>query len=114
MKSKGKEGENLAVDYLLNKGYELLARNYRFKRAEVDVIVKKDKLLCFVEVKLRSSIEFGHPEDFVSENQKRLIIAAADNFVHEINWQDDIRFDIVALTQDGSKIEFMHFQDAFY
>ena len=114
MKSKGKEGENLAVEYLLNHGYELLARNYRYKRGEVDVIVKKGKILCFVEVKLRSNVDFGHPEDFVSENQKSLIVAAADNFIYEINWHDDVRFDIVALSQNGAKVNIVHFKDAFY
>lgn len=114
MKSKGKEGEKFAEKFLSNKGYQLLERNYRHKRGEIDLIMKMDNLLCFIEVKLRSRIDFGQPEDFVSENQKNLIIATAENFIHEKDWNDEVRFDIIALTVKGSDIEVEHFKDAFY
>ena len=114
MKSKGETGENLAVDYLQNKGYVLLERNYRFKKGEIDIIMRKDNTLCFIEVKLRSNLDYGRPEEFVSENQKSLIIGSADNYIHQFDWAGDIRFDILALTQKDSKVNFEHFRDAFY
>jgi putative endonuclease len=114
MKSKGKEGEKFAEKFLSDKGYQLLGRNYRHKRGEIDLIMKLDNLLCFIEVKLRSRIDFGQPEDFVSENQKDSIIVTAENFMIEKDWTGDIRFDIIALTKKGSAIEVKHFKDAFY
>jgi len=114
MKSKGKEGEKFAEKFLSNKGYQLLARNYRYKRGEIDLIMKKGNLFCFIEVKLRSNIHFGQPEDFVTNNQRDLIIASAENFTHEQNWEGDIRFDIVALTENDLEIEVKHLKDAFY
>lgn len=114
MKSKGKEGEKYAEKFLSDKGYQLLNRNYRHKRGEIDLIMRLDNLLCFIEVKLRSRIDFGQPEDFVSDNQKDLIIATAENFILEKDLKDDIRFDIIAITEKGANIEVQHFKDAFY
>lgn len=114
MKFKGKEGENLAAKFLTDKGYQILDRNYRHKRGEIDLIMRLENLLCFVEVKLRSRIDFGQPEDFVSQNQKDLIILTAENYTHEKGWVGDIRFDIIAITEKGANIEVKHFKDAFY
>jgi putative endonuclease len=114
MKSKGKEGEIIAEKFLSAKGYQLLARNYRYKRGEIDLVMKVDNLFCFIEVKLRSRIDFGQPEDFVTDNQKGLIITTAENFIHEKEWDGDIRFDIIALTEKDSNMEIKHFKDAFY
>ncbi|WP_306415995.1 YraN family protein [Fulvivirga ulvae] len=61
----GKDGEQRAAEYLMGKGYELLERNYRYKRSEIDIIIKKEQLLVFVEVKTRSYSSFGYPEDAV-------------------------------------------------
>ena len=65
----GKQGEQVAVDYLLEKGYEILERNYQARKAEIDIIAKKDNWLIVVEVKTRTSIDFGNPEDFVNKNK---------------------------------------------
>ncbi|MGD1892805.1 MAG: YraN family protein [Cyclobacteriaceae bacterium] len=109
----GRRGEDIAVDYLAHKGFKLVARNFRYRRAEVDLIVQKNKLLVFVEVKTRRDTDFGFPETFVSPEQAELIIAAADHYVREHNWEGLIRFDIVAITLEPDlKIE--HFEDAFY
>ena len=109
----GQQGENIALDYLNKKGLVLVERNFRYRRAEVDLIVQQDKLLVFVEVKTRRDISFGFPETFVSPEQAQLIVAAADHYVQENNWNGMIRFDIVAITLvPDLKIE--HFEDAFY
>ncbi len=66
-KQIGDRGEKLAAMYLENRGYMILERNYRFERAEVDIVAFKEHEIVFVEVKLRTSLKFGHPEDAVTE-----------------------------------------------
>ena len=111
-KIKGKYGEDAAVTHLEKEGFEILERNYRHKRGEIDIIaLLENKLLVFIEVKLRSRIDFGHPEDFVTNAQERLIINGAEDYVFAINWHKDIRFDIMAVDPNG---EIEHFEDAFY
>ena len=61
----GKKGEELAVKYLQEDGYEILDRNWTFQKAEIDIIAQKDNYLAIVEVKTRSSLDFGDPQDFV-------------------------------------------------
>ncbi len=107
----GKQAEDLALKYLNGKGYELREQNYRYKRSEIDLIVYKDSLIVFVEVKYRSNSQFGHPEEFVSPNQKRSILECAEHYISIINWQNHIRFDIIAL---DAKFNIEHFEDAFY
>ena len=65
----GKKGEQLAVDYLIKKGYDIVERNYRFDKAEVDIIASLKDTLAIVEVKTRSTIDFGNPQDFVNRNK---------------------------------------------
>lgn len=111
-KIKGKYGEESAVQHLKKLGFEILERNYRHRRGEIDIIgLLENKLLVFIEVKLRSKVDFGQPEDFVTSAQERMIINGAEDYVFAINWQKDIRFDIMAVDPKG-KIE--HFVDAFY
>ncbi|VXD17675.1 YraN family protein [Marinoscillum sp. 108] len=110
-KNKGKYGEDLAVSYLRKKGFEIVERNYRFRKGEIDLItLLNNEVLVFVEVKLRKGDTYGDPETFVSRKQERLIIQAAEDYIFAINWQKDIRFDIISIT--GSKVE--HIEDAFY
>ena len=112
-KQSGQLGEQLATEYLQQNGWEILARNYRYKRAEIDIIASNGKTLLFVEVKTRSNMSFGHPEDFVDSRQSELIISAADHFIREIDWNDGIRFDIISIdSTESGKI--MHFEDAFH
>ena len=111
----GQAGETAAADYFLARDYEVLARSYRHGRAEVDLVLRRGaELLVFVEVKTRSSGQFGAPETFVSARKKELFRLAATHLQEELAWRGDIRFDIVALTllSQGFRIE--HFEDAFY
>jgi len=109
----GRRGEDIAVEYLIQKGFALVERNFRYRRAEVDLIVQQKNLLVFVEVKTRRDVTFGFPESFVSPEQAELIVTAADHYVREHNWEGLIRFDIIAITLEPDlKIE--HFEDAFY
>ncbi len=108
---KGKYGEDLAVSYLESRGYEIIERNYRHGRGEVDLIgIYQNQLLVFFEIKLRKNNNFGDPETFVTKNQETLIMKSAEQYLLDINWKKDIRFDIIAIS--GEKID--HFQDAFH
>lgn len=111
----GRRGEDLAARLLHEKGYELVARNYRMGRGEVDLIVKKDGLLVFVEVKTRTNLTFGHPEEAVSRRKAALVIQAADNYIFATDWRGNIRFDIVAVVFSRDREpEMAHFEDAFF
>jgi putative endonuclease len=106
----GKNGEKLAAKFLQEKGYLIVARNYRHKRSEIDLIIRKDNWLVFVEVKLRSSSTFGHPEESVNVAKRKKVMEGAAQYLLETNWQGNVRYDIVAIT----KKEIVHFEDAFY
>ena len=108
----GKQAEDLAATYLADKGYEIVARNYRSGHAEIDLIVKKDIFLVFVEVKSLYNIRFGNPEINVTREKAKLVTRAADNYVYRIDWHQQIRFDIIFRTEEDFDI--MHFEDAFY
>ncbi|GAB4126980.1 MAG: YraN family protein [Raineya sp.] len=107
---KGKEAEQKALEFLQKKGYELLSKNYRFGKGEIDLIVAKDNLLVFVEVRSRKNANFGFPEQTISEKKKQLLRKTAENFIFEKNWQKNFRFDIVAVL--GEQIE--HFEDTIF
>ncbi|MFN8436618.1 MAG: YraN family protein [Cytophagales bacterium] len=105
----GQQGETDAGSFLAQKGYEIIRKNYRFKKSEVDLIAKQDDTMVFIEVKKRKNGLFGNPEEAVNDRKARLIHAAAINFVEERSWTGHIRFDIVAITDEN----ICHFEDAF-
>lgn len=110
-KAIGQKAEQHALSFLINKGYSLREKNYRYKRSEIDLIVIQKNTLVFVEVKFRSNSRFGHPEEFVSDNQKQTIMKGAEQYLSTTEWQGNIRFDILAI--DG-QFNIEHFEDAFY
>jgi len=111
-KELGAEGEQIATDYLEKTGYQILERNYRYKRAEVDIIAKKEAMLLFVEVKYRANESFGFPEEFVRGRKIELIHMASEHYVEKINWKDNIRFDIISIMKKTIP-EVIHLEDAF-
>ena len=111
-KSKtGKQGEDQATDFLENKGFTVMARNYRYRHAEIDLIVQKENWLIFVEVKTRSSDAFGEPETFVDYKKGRKIMEAAEEYIHANDWHGHIRFDIISVKLCNPP-EIRHFEDA--
>lgn len=111
----GHEGEKAAAAFLVGLGYEVLHTSYRHGRAEVDLVVcQGSALLVFVEVKARSSSQFGYPETFVTERKKQLFRLAAAQLQDELSWTGDIRFDILAVTPTAAGLRVEHFEDAFY
>ena len=110
----GKFGEEKAVEFLTKNGYEIVAKNHKYQHAEIDIIAKKEKLLLFVEVKTRTNLSFGNPEEFVNYTKAKLIMKAAEHYIFAKDWQFDIRFDIIAVTIKGSSVAIKHIEDAFY
>ena len=110
----GKKGEQLAVDHLLKNGYTIAERNYRFERAEVDIIAQKKDTLAIIEVKTRSSTDFGNPQDFVKPKQIKNLVKAVDEYVTVNDLDVEIRFDIIAIVKNGNNYSIEHLEDAFY
>jgi len=109
----GKHGEEIAARFLANKGYDILERNYRHKKSEIDIIAQLGDLLVFVEVKSRTNIAFGYPEEAVGQAKIEKVLEGAEQYTYEHHWDGDIRFDIVAITYKPN-LEVVHFKDAFY
>ncbi|WP_412986527.1 YraN family protein [Pontimicrobium sp. IMCC45349] len=110
----GKKGEQLAVGYLLEQGYIIIERNYRFDKAEVDIIAQKDDTLAIIEVKTRSTKDFGSPEDFVKPKQIQRLVKAVDEYVVVNDLDVEIRFDIIAIVKEGKHYNLEHLENAFY
>jgi putative endonuclease len=111
----GKQGEELATAFLQLKGYEILERNWRNGRAEIDIIAMYNGILIFVEVKARSTDAFGTPAMFVDYHKQKMITYAAPRYMEKINHDWAIRFDVLSILifRDGThKIE--HIEDAFF
>jgi putative endonuclease len=110
----GKTGEAEAVKFLENQGYEILERNWRFKKLEVDIIAKHQQELVFAEVKARSTDAFGEPETFVTKQKQRFLIQAANEYIRLTDFNGDARFDILSVLQDNENFVVKHIQNAFY
>ena len=110
----GKEAEDFAVNYLIQNGYKILARNYFFRKAEIDIIAQKNGILAVVEVKTRSSIEFGLPQDFVKPKKIQLLVKAINEYVTQNDLDVEVRFDIVAIHKENSDFVIEHIEEAFY
>jgi len=114
----GKLGEDLAVEHLEKENYKILERNWVYKNAEVDIIAHKENILVVVEVKTRSSLDFGSPQDFVKPKKIQLLIKAVNAYINyrEKDFEEDInvRFDIVAIHKNGESFAIEHLTDAFY
>lgn len=111
----GNIGEEFAADFLYHQAYDILERNWRFKKAEIDIIAKKGDCLIFIEVKTKSYTYFGEPEEQVSDLKESLIFDAAQRYMEYIGHDWEIRFDIIAIILDGDKKvkKISHFKDAF-
>lgn len=104
----GVGGEKAAVDFLKEKGYEVLERNYRTKFGEVDIIAKDKGFYCFIEVKTRQSINYGTGSEAVVKNKQRTIARVAEHFLAVNHLDDvDVRFDVVSVfvEEDNTDIE---------
>ena len=110
----GKKGEQLAINFLVKNGYRILDKNWRYQKAEIDIIAQKKDTLAVVEVKTRSSIDFGNPQDFVNPKKIKLLVSAIDDYIISKDLDVNVRFDIIAIVREGNNFTIEHLEDAFY
>ncbi len=112
----GHKGEALARRFLRDKGYRIETSNWRFKRAEIDIIARApDDTLVFVEVKTRSTNAFGEPEVAVDDRKKALLAAAAAAYMDAHNHQWAFRFDIISIVwRAKGQFHLRHYEDVFF
>jgi len=109
----GKNGEEQARKYFLDNGYTILEKNWRYIKAEIDLIVQNQEFIVFVEVKTRSTSDFGAPESFVTKSQQKLIINAAHNYIEKNDIDLEARFDILSVVKSENEFKLTHLEDAF-
>jgi len=109
----GELGEKMALDYLVKNGYKIQEKNWRFQKAEIDIIAQKaDNLVC-VEVKTRSTSEFGDPQDFIDAKKIKLLVKAMNQYVESNDLDVEVRFDVIAIIHNKYKTALEHIEDAF-
>lgn len=113
----GKTGEEIAKKHLETLGYETVAENYRFNRAETDIIVihRDKKVLVFVEVKTRRSKSFGEPQESVTLKKQEQMVRSAEGFLMTHSEYNDFekRFDVIAIMLENGKEKIDHIENAF-
>lgn len=111
----GRRGERAARRWLENSGYEILCRNYRAGRDEIDLVAREDCCLCFIEVKTRRYKPDIRPADAVDAGKRHHILRGARRYLREIGSPDlQLRFDIIEVVSKGRQItEVRHIKDAF-
>ena len=110
----GNLAEDLAVDFLSQKNYKILGRNYRYQRAEIDIIAEFDNLVIIVEVKARGSDFFMEPQEAVTKGKIKSIVKCADFYLQVNNIDKEVRFDIITVVPDEKKkLQITHIEDAF-
>ena len=113
-RSRGIEGEDLAVDHLEQLGYTIHKRNYRFHRGEIDIIAQDGDTLVFVEVKTRGSGAFGEPEEAVTIHKSSQIRKIARGYLFERKINDrECRFDVIAVDVVDGRPVIRHIENAF-
>lgn len=113
--SVGKLGENLAANFLEEKGYNILERNYRFGHGEVDIIAEKEEMLIFIEVKTKKFGDFGDPINWIKRSKQMQIGRIARGYLYEKNITDrDCRFDVILVTWENGLWKIDHLENAFW
>ena len=109
----GKEGEVYARQYLEQHDYLILETNWRIGRMEADIIAYKDNHIVFVEVKTRTSEDYGEPESFVDTKKQQSYIRIANAYILKKNRPEEARFDIVSVVINNDGIKINHFINAY-
>lgn len=113
-REKGDLAENIAVKYLEDKGYLVIQRNWYFHHYELDVIARKDNMLVIIEIKSLINNSIQEPYQAVNFNKQRMIIAAANAYIHKEHVTLDVRFDIISILFRNQQPVIEHIENAFY
>lgn len=110
----GKYAEDTAVSFLVEKGYHILCRNFRYQKAEIDIIAEYQNQIIIVEVKARSYDTVIEPHTAVNKKKIKLLLSATDYFLSEHNREEEVRFDIISVLPNAQgKLEIHHIENAF-
>jgi len=110
----GKEAEEMAVHYLVDNGYEILHRNWRWSRFEIDIIAKKNGLLRIIEVKALKSATVAFPEQTVTKKKFKHLLNAADEYLFQNQQYKHVQFDVLSITiNPGKGAEYFLIEDVF-
>ncbi len=111
----GKLAEELAESFLVEKNYKILAKNYRYLKAEIDIIAQFENQIVIVEVKARATDAFMLPQEAINKKKIRLIVSASNEFLETNNIDLETRFDVISvLPSEKGKLEITHIENAFY
>jgi putative endonuclease len=113
-KKIGNKGEEIAAQYLENKGYRILCRNWTYMKRELDIVAQNGNELVFVEVKTRSADFIVSPAEAVTPKKQRLLVNAANMFVQMNDLNFESRFDIVSVVYQNNSFRVEHIENAFY
>ena len=109
----GEKGEQAAANFMKNEGYKILKLNWRKHRHEIDIVAEDKEYIVFVEVKTRTSRQWGNPEDFIGKTKIRRIVEAADLYLQLNDIDKPARFDIISAVWNGEFFDIEHIDDAF-
>ncbi|TXF76011.1 YraN family protein [Chryseobacterium sp.] len=110
----GHLAEDLAADFLIKRNYKILARNFRYQKAEIDIVAEFEDQIVVVEVKARSYNTVIEPQEAVTKKKIKSIVMCADFFMKERNINQEVRFDIITVLPDEKGIlQINHIEEAF-
>jgi putative endonuclease len=112
-KEIGYKGESIAIEYLTRAGYQIICKNYRYARYEIDIIAAKDDTLVFFEVKTRNNLKYGEPVEAVDDKKIDNILDCANYYIQDTHWAQRVRFDIITIIL-WPRLTINHIEDAFF
>jgi len=109
----GDFGEKIAADFLIKKGYKILAKNINFRVGEIDLVAEKEKILVFVEIKTRRNFKFGSLIESISKKKLQKTVSAVWEFLQQNNWENrEFRIDGIGIFYDYNKnLEINHWKN---
>jgi putative endonuclease len=110
----GKKGEAMALEHLRREGFDIITTNWRQGHLEIDIIAKEGNQLVIVEVKTRHSDQWGEPETTVDKKKQRFLSLAANEYIHQIDYMGETRFDIIGILFTPQGPQLVHVRDAFF
>lgn len=110
----GKEGEQIAVDFLIKNGYRIHCQNYRYLKSEIDIIAQKEDVLSIVEVRARSNDQIISIAETITPKKIKLLVLGADHYVTENNLEVEVRFDVITILKNKKIFKVEHLESAFY
>jgi putative endonuclease len=110
----GQKGEDLAAEHLKNAGFNILFRNWKWGKNEIDIIAENKDFIIYIEVKTRTDDFQMHPVTAITREKQKSIIWAAEGYIKKYSIDKESRFDVITIISKGDSFEIDHIEDAFY